>query len=61
MESMTLAYLSSFQSSDDLTSLPMPVGYKVLKAVIDFMYTDEIQVLEGTTLGLPTYTTAVDY
>ena len=34
--------LSTFlQSSDDLTSLSMPVGYKVLKSVIDFIYTDE--------------------
>ena len=32
------------ESSDDMTSLTMPVKYNVLKAVIDFMYTDEFPV-----------------
>lgn len=36
--------VACFQSSDGVTSLSMPVVHKVLKAVIDFMYTDEIQV-----------------
>lgn len=32
------------ESSNDMTSLTMPVKYNVLKAVIDFMYTDEFPV-----------------
>lgn len=39
-----MVYILLFQSSDDLTTLSMPVGYKVLNAVIDFIYTDEFRV-----------------